>query len=89
MARQFKDAPKRSGFDVKGERVERLSEYFDFTQWPEKRTMKVTRQELLAILTRQWAVQRDSQWHRRLWRWLKARWGSPQLVVPEPKDKEA
>jgi nuclear transport factor 2 (NTF2) superfamily protein len=89
MARQFNDAPKRPAYDVKGARQERLSEYFDFAQWPEKRTMKVTRQELLALLTRQWLVERDSRWHRRLWRWLKARMGSPQLVVPEPKDKEA
>lgn len=49
---------------------ERLSEYFDFTTWPEKMDRKVTRVELLTILRRKWEVEEASRWYRRLWHWL-------------------
>jgi hypothetical protein len=88
MARPFNDSPKRSAFGIRGEKVERLSENFDFKQWPEKATLKVTRQELLALLTRQWAVERDSKFRRRFWRWLKAKLGSGAPVVPQPPEEK-
>jgi len=65
-------------------REERLSEYFDFARWPEKASYKVTRAELLAMLTRQHRVVIESRWYRRLWRWLVSRRGSASNVVPSP-----
>lgn len=71
----------RRGFDARGQaKGERLSEYFDFAADPEKRTKKVTREELLAILTRKWLVERETRWYIRLWRFLQARAGS----APKP-----
>lgn len=68
--------------DVQGKtRPERVSEYFDFATWPEKRDRKVTRQELLAFLTRQWLVERERRWYRRLWRWLRAKPGATMEPV--------
>ena len=64
---------------------ERISEYFDFTTWPDKRDMKVKRGELLAILTRQWQVERETRWYRRLWRWAWAKRGSGPQTVGEVK----
>lgn len=73
--------------DVRGQaRGEKLSEYFDFKAWPEKADKKVTRQELLALLTRQWAVERESRWYRRVWRYLTRPRGSAPAVVPEPQE---
>ena len=73
--------PRRTLGDVRGREAERLSEYFDFTAFPEKRDRKVTRQELLAILTRRWLIERESRWFRRAWRWLVARTGSKPVSV--------
>lgn len=65
---------------------ERLSEYFDFTRWPEKATLPVRRQELLAILDRHFKAQEARRWHRRLWAFLRRPWGSgPTRVVPPTK----
>lgn len=62
---------------------ERLSEYFDFATYPEKRDRKVTRGELLALLTRRWQVEQSMRWYRRAWRWLTAKKGSGPVRVPE------
>lgn len=71
----------RRGFDARGQaKGERLSEYFDFAADPEKRTKKVTREELLAILTRKWLVERETRWWMRLWRFLQNRMGT----APKP-----
>lgn len=74
--------PRRQLGDVRGqERGEKLSEYFDFATWPEKRTKSVKREELLAILTRKWLVERETRWYRRLWSWLRrARHSHPHVV---------
>lgn len=80
---------RRSFRDANGRPVpERLSEYFDFTRWPEKATRSVNRTELLALLTRWHMVQRDSRWYRRLWRWLRARAGSGPAIVPQPPSEQ-
>lgn len=73
--------PPQSRIDARGQVGEKLSEYFDFAQWPEKRDRKVTRQELLAILTRRWLIERDGVWYRRLWRWLRAPRGTAAKPV--------
>ena len=73
--------PRRDLGDVRGREGERLSEYFDFTQWPEKRDRKVLRGELLAILTRQWRVERESKWYRRMWRYFANKVGAEQEKV--------
>lgn len=78
--------PRRELGDAAGRaKGERLSEYFDFRTWPEKADRKVTRAELLAILTQRWLVEREARWYRRLWRYLKARTGSPieKIGVPD------
>lgn len=69
-------------------KAEKLSEYFDFTAYPDKRDRRVTRGELLAILTRKWAVERESRWYRVLWRWLRSRGGSGPVVVPNPQPED-
>lgn len=45
--------PRRALGDVRGSTTggERLTEYFDFTRWPDKAGYRVTRMELLAIVT--------------------------------------
>jgi hypothetical protein len=73
--------PRRALGDATGKKQERISEYFDFTTWPDKADRKVTRQELLAILTRRWLVEREMRWYRRLWKWLRQRPGSKPIVV--------
>lgn len=74
--------PRRELGDARGQaKGERLSEYFDFSTWPEKRDRKVTRGELLAILTRKYTVERESRWYRRLWAFLKARTGSGPVKI--------
>lgn len=50
-------------------KVERVSEYFDFDQWPELADRKVTRIELLGILTQHHRLMREDHWWRRLRRW--------------------
>jgi hypothetical protein len=81
---------RRDVGDVRGgAKGERISEYFDFNTWPEKRDLKVKRGELLALMTRQWAVQRETRWYRRLWRWLKAKRGSGPQVIAQPGGTDA
>ena len=71
--------PRRALGNVKGEGGERLSEYFDFQRWPEKAAFRVTRNELLAILT-QMERAREARtlrgFARRVWRFLKRPLGS-------------
>lgn len=82
--------PRRALGDARGQvREEKLSEYFDFRTWPEKAEKKVTRQELLAILTRKWLVERETRWYRRLWRYLTRRRGSGPAVVGGGVEEEA
>jgi hypothetical protein len=73
----------RPAHDIRGRapaNAERLSEYFDFQRWPDKATMRVTRLELLAIVT-QIERARDARtlggFLRRVWRFLKRPLGSP------------
>lgn len=83
--------PRRTLGDALGRaKPERVSEYFDFRTWPEKADRKVTRQELLAILTRKWKVEQESRWYRRLWRALWAKRGSkPQPIGGGPAEEQA
>lgn len=80
-------APRRRAYaDATGRHApERLSEYFDFTSFPEKAQKGVTRSELLALLTRWHQVQHATKWYRRLWVWLRRKPGSEPPVTPEPK----
>jgi hypothetical protein len=82
--------PRKALGDVHGRKAERVSEYFDFTTWPDKADKKVTRQELLAILTRKWKIEQESKWHRRLWRWLARRPGSKPHAIGggTPEDEQ-
>ena len=74
--------PRRALGDVRGARAgERVSDYFDFKSDPDRAKLKVTRAELLAMLTRQWQIQREGVWYRRFWRWLRARPGSKPVPV--------
>lgn len=60
-------------------RPERVGEYFDFQRDPEKATYKVTRIELLAILTqleRAKAARTPSGFAKRVWRFLMRPLGS-------------
>ena len=71
--------PRRALGNIKGEGGERLSEYFDFKRWPEKATMRVTRLELLAILTQHMKVteaRRTEGFIRRIGRFLRRPLGS-------------
>lgn len=80
--KQPMDHQRRALGDATGRaKPERLSEYFDFRTWPEKADRKVTRQELLAILTRRWLVERETKWYRRLWTYLRAKVGATQVPV--------
>jgi site-specific recombinase len=68
-----------------------LSEYFDFTRWPDKADRKVTRVELLALMTQKYKAEQASRWWRRLWRWL--RWmgrpaGSGRIPPVPPTEGE-
>lgn len=82
--------PRRPLGDVRGQaKGERLSEYFDFAADPEKRTKKVTREELLAILTRKWLVEREMRWYIRLWRFLQNRMGQKPAPIGGGKSEEA
>lgn len=73
---------KRTYADATGKpKGERVSEYFDFVTWPEKADRKVTRVELLALMTRWRLVERESRWYRVLWRWLKAKSGSTPTPI--------
>jgi hypothetical protein len=68
-----------------GHEGEKLSEFFDFDQWPDKMARKVTRAELLAVLDRWYRVNESQKWWRRLWRFLKAQRGSGPVTIPEEK----
>lgn len=68
---------------------ERLRDYFDFEQFPEKASMKVTRIELLAWLMRQEQVRREHSWPRRLWKFLRRPVGSkPAVLAATEGEKE-
>jgi hypothetical protein len=67
---------------------ERMSEYFDFERWPEKAERKVTRNELLAVLTQIEKGKQQQRWRSRLWRYLKARVGSGPVHAVEPTQGE-
>lgn len=82
------DRRAASSFDANGRRQERLSEYFDFRAFPDKASMKVTRNELLVILTTQWRREMESRWYRRLWRWLMVQI-TPKKPVPNEPAAEA
>lgn len=73
--------PRKSFASATGQTDERFSEYFDFKAFPEKRDRKVTRAELLAVLTRQWVIQRETRWYRRFWRYLTARRGTKPAPI--------
>lgn len=76
----------RRGFDAQGRAPgERLSEYFDFERWPEKKTKAVTRLELLAILTREYKVKQASTWPRRVWAYLTRPFGSAPATLATTK----
>lgn len=87
MSVKFIDRKVGSGNRPKttGHEGERLSEFFDFDQWPHKMTMKVTRAELLAVLDRWYRVNESQKYYRRLWRFLKAPRGSGPVTIPEEK----
>jgi hypothetical protein len=61
--------------NVRGEGGERLSTYFDFKAYPEKAAMRVTRLELLAVVTQ---LERNRFW-RRVWTFLRRPVGSRSL----------
>jgi hypothetical protein len=81
--------PRKTVYDARGRQAERLSEYFDFAATPEKRDRKVTREELLAILTRKWIVERETKWYRRLWRYFTAKSGAKPAPVGGGDDTDA
>lgn len=83
--------PRRAHIDARGRRQERVSEYFNFDDpidGPEKAQKKVTRIELLAILTQFKKAEEQGRWYRVLWRWLKARRGSGAVHKVEPTQGE-
>lgn len=80
---------RRALGDVRGQEGEKLSEYFDFRTWPEKARRRVTREELLALLTRKWLVERETRWYRRLWRYLTRKPGAPPPAVGGGPTQEA
>lgn len=80
----------RGGFDATGQaRGERINEYFDFERWPEKAAMKVTRIELIAILTRADEIRKASSWRHRVWLFLKRPWGSKPATLAVTKGEIA
>lgn len=79
----------RRGFDARGQaEPERLSEYFDFERFPDKAEKKVTRNELLAILTRYDQGRRQTTWRSRLWRFLLRPVNSGAVPAVEPTSAE-
>lgn len=81
---------RRKYAEANGEKPgERISDYFDFKQFPEKAGMKVTRIELLAILIRQEKVRRESAFWHRLWRFLRRPVGSPPAVLAATEGEKA
>jgi hypothetical protein len=79
----------RRGFDARG-RVppERISEYFDFERWPEKAERKVTRLELLALLTQLEKGREQTRFLSRLWRFLRRPVNSGPVPATEPTAAE-
>lgn len=65
--------------DIYGRPQERLSEYFDFARFPDKASLRVTRNELLAVLTQLERAKQARSWRglvARVWRFLKRPLGS-------------
>ena len=76
--------PRRALGDVRGaSKGEKASEYFDFTTDPDKAGKRVTRAELLFWLSRQWLINRERRWYRRLWHWLRQKPGAAMTPVGE------
>lgn len=70
---------RRAATDIYGKTHERISEYFDFQRFPEKATYRVTRNELLAVITQIERAKQARTWRglvARLWRFLKRPLGS-------------
>lgn len=91
MSRPVNQQPPgdRRGFDARGRAPgEKLSEYFDFDRWPDKAERKVTRNELLAILTRYDQGKRQTTWWSRLWRFLLRPVNSGAVPAVEPTTAE-
>jgi hypothetical protein len=79
---------RREYRDITGAaRGERISEYFDFERWPEKKTKTVTRLELLAILTREYKIKQASTWWNRVKLFLARAPGSKPAVLDAPEQE--
>lgn len=78
----------RAQFDARGQRQERLSEYFDFQRWPDKAKLSVTRLELLALLTQMEKGRSQNRVLARVWRFLKRPLGSGPVPAIEPTPGE-
>jgi hypothetical protein len=75
----------RRGFDATGKPpAERISDYFDFETWPEKAERKVTRIELLAILTQLERGKKEQRFLSRLWRFVRRPVGDGPVPATEP-----
>lgn len=83
MARMSPEAHRQYA-DANGQQPERLSEYFDFDRFPDKAKMKVTRNELLAIITMLERGKQQQTFAHRLWRFLKGRVNSGPVRATEP-----
>lgn len=68
---------QRRGFDANGRKLERISEYFDFARFPEKRDQRVTREELAAVILRMKHVEQSSSWLHRIKLFMLRPLGSP------------
>ncbi len=76
--------------DARGQKVERISEYFDFSgpDGDDKAKLKVRRIELLAILD---AIEKGKKHNtplRRLWRWLRSKRGPGGVHAVPPTQGE-
>lgn len=101
MSRDHARARAQQLGDVHGrKRPEKLSEYFDFSTWPEKAELPVRRNELMAILTQYDRARKVmSPWGRvklvlrGLWLFITAPSGTKAPVIeavpskPEPEAK--
>lgn len=76
---------RRGQFDVNGRAPgERISDYFNFQQFPDKAGLKVTRNELLAILTQLERGKSEQRFLSRLWRFLRRPVNSGPVPATEP-----
>lgn len=76
---------ERRGFSATGQAPgERISEYFDFERFPEKASLRVTRLELLAILTQLEKGKTQQRFGSRLWRFLRRPFGDGPVPATEP-----